>query len=183
MKKSFYLYLGERKICLSFFALIFLITVYLLGIILSLFLIIDFQDKLFSPFVFSFNSQKLFMILSHSAIYFFITPIILLLCSTSFFGFAFVPLIVFIKSFFTGISVLILFTEYSFLKVIFLHIPIISVEIMLIIIFSSLAISNSFLVKNSADNKVYLKCFNQAFIMFVMMSVLVVVKTLVFYLV
>lgn len=119
--------------------------IYLFGIIYSLFLNVNLDDTIYSPFIILYNGSSFSGEIFHYFLYFYLSAILGLFFSSSALGFIFIPFILFLKGIFTGISILYLIqTNFHFL-IFFTYSLVFSVEIFIIILFFVQYFSNSFI--------------------------------------
>lgn len=162
---------------INFFRITIFLFIYILGVIVSYILPVTAQDNLFSPFIIYYTGESLLAVIVHSFLYFFLFPSLAFFLATSYFGYAFIPFLLFVKSYFSSLSVVGLVIEnFISIRTIF-YLIILSLEIAVIIIYFNEVFVSSFSIKSKSNNIEFQVSLNHSVVVLFSMTFLAVICT------
>ncbi len=174
MKKAIRFSILKVDFCVTQLNLLCLLIIYFIGLLLSCFIKLDLQDKLFSPVVVLNFSSDYFRLLFHNILYFYIFPTMILFCSTSFFGFMLIPILILVKAFFSGVTVYNLFLSLNY-AIAFGYIGVIlTLESFILLFYSTQAIRCSLELRKFKANDSFDLSLRQSYIVYFFSTVMAV---------
>lgn len=177
MKKSLKIKIGNSVFKISLIRIIIFIFIYILGVTASCFLPVIVQDKLFSPFVIYYSGESFIAVAVHSFLYFFLFPSLAFFLATSYFGYILIPFLLFVKSYFSSLSVVGLLNSSAISINTVFYSAMLFLEIAVVIIYFNEVFVSSFSIKNKSNNIDFKESFNHSVVVLIFMSILAVICT------
>ncbi len=165
--------------CFSKLKLWAFLGIYLIGVLTGLFLNVDLNSSLFSPFTPLYFDVFSFGAVFHNLLYFFFFPVIGLFLGTSFFGFLFVPALIYFKGLFTSVTISYILTNLDIKLAVVQYGILLSIEIFVLIFFLIHSFNDSLTTAKEGSEESFNQCFKSASIVMLIMLILSIILSIV----